>query len=130
MKIWLLVVVAAALLVGCDDGTQSFDGAQAVVDAMAEEDIACEGLETTTEFSSEAEYESLVTERGLCAVDGEPVVITMFANAEDRDDWVAVGRLLSSVAIGPNWVVSSRSEETIEEVASALDAARPTDDQT
>ncbi len=129
MKIWLLTVVAALLLVGCDDGTQSFAGAQAVVDEMAEEDIACQGLETTTEFS-EAEYESLVTERGLCAVDGEPVVITMFANAEDRDDWVAVGRLLGSVAIGPNWVVSSRSEETIQQIATALDASRPADDQT
>lgn len=129
MKIWLLGVVAAVLLVGCDDRTESFEGAQGVVDAMAEKDIACEGLETTTEFSR-AEYESLVTERGLCAVDGEPVVITMFANVEDRDDWVAVGRLLGSVAIGPNWVVSSRSEETIKQVAAALDATRPTDDQT
>lgn len=128
MKIWLLAVVAAVLLVGCDDGTESFEGAQAVVDAMAEEDIACEGLETTTEFS-QAEYESLVTERGLCAVDGEPVVITMFANAEDRDDWVAVGRLLGSVAIGPNWVVSSRSDEVVDAVAKALGATRPSEEE-
>ncbi len=126
MKIWLLAVCAPVMLFACDGGTDRFEDSQAVVAAMAEEGIECEGLETTTEFS-EAEHESLVAERGLCAVDGEPVVITMFANAEDRDDWVAVGRLLGSVAIGPNWVVSSRSEPTTAEIANALDATRPTD---
>ncbi len=123
MKIWL-ALIAALFLVGCDGGTEPFPDARAVVDAMTQEGIPCQGLATTTEFS-QAEYESLVTERGLCSVDGEPVVITMFANAEDRDDWVAVGRLLGSVAIGPNWVVSSRSEETVDQVAEALDATRP-----
>ncbi|MDP9066892.1 MAG: hypothetical protein M3N53_00910 [Actinomycetota bacterium] len=128
MKMLASLCCAVLLLAGCDSDAATYDDAAAVVDAMAEAEIVCEGLETTTEFS-DAEHESLVTERGLCTVDGEPLVITMFANAEDRDDWVAVGRLLGSVAIGPNWVASSRSEETIARIAEALDATRPAQDE-
>ncbi len=116
--------------VACDSASETYPSADAVAAAMQDEDINCEGLETTTEFSdATAEHESLVKERGVCTVDGETTVITLFENAEDRDDWVAVGRLLGSVAIGPNWVVSSRSEQVVDEIAQALDASRPEEEE-
>lgn len=121
----MLLVAAALVMTGCDAETPSYERAEEVATAMSEADIECQGLETTTEISTtNAEHESLVKERGLCEVDGEAVVITMFANAEDREDWVAVGGLLGSVAVGPNWVVSSRSEPVVAEIAEALDASR------
>ena len=90
---------------------------------MEDEGIECEDLETTDEFGNEED--SLVTERGLCRVDGSTVVISMFENSEDRDDWVAVGKLFGEVAVGENWVVSSESDDVIEDVVDSMGATIP-----
>ena len=122
-----MFAVCALLIFGaCEGGPETFDNAQAVADAMEDEGIECEDLETTSEFSNEED--SLVTERGLCRVDGSPVVISMFENSDDRDDWVAVGRLFGEVAVGENWVVSAESEDVISDVVDSLDATIPQED--
>jgi hypothetical protein len=122
MKIWI-VIVCFGLFVACDASPESYEDAQAVADAMEDEGIECEDLETTTEFSNEEV--SLVSERGLCRVDGEAVVISMFENAAAKNDWVAVGKLFGEVAVGDNWVVSTESDEVIQEVVDSLGATIP-----
>lgn len=126
MKRLLLGLCLVLLLGACDSDPESFDDAQAVVDAMEDEGIECEDLETTAEFSNEED--SLVTERGLCRVESETVVISMFESPEDRDDWVAVGRLFGEVAVGENWAVSAESDEVIQEVVDSMDATIPEED--
>jgi len=123
MRMWVLGFCLVLTLGACDSGPETFDNAQAVADAMEDEGIECEDLETTTEFSSEED--SLVTERGLCRVDDSTVVISMFESAEDRDDWVAVGKLFGGVAVGANWVVSAESEDVIQDVVDSLDGTIP-----
>jgi hypothetical protein len=123
MKIWVLGLCVMLTLGACDSGPESFEDAQAVADAMEDEGIECEDLETTTEFSND--QDSLVTERGLCQVDGSPVVISMFENAAARNDWVAVGKLFDEVAVGENWVVSADSEDVVQDVRDSLNATTP-----
>jgi hypothetical protein len=123
MKIWTLGLCALLTLAACQGSPESFEDARAVAAAMEDEGIECEDLETTTEFSNEED--SLVTERGLCQVDGSPVVISMFENAAARNDWVAVGKLFGEVAVGDNWVVSAESQDVIQDVADSLDATIP-----
>lgn len=126
MKTWALGLCIVVIFGACQGGPESYGDAQAVADAMEDEGIECEDLETTTEFSKEEE--SLVSERGLCQVDGETVVISMFENTEKRDDWVAVGKLFGEVAVGENWAVSAESGDVIEEVVDSLDATVPQED--
>lgn len=126
MKTWALGLSVVLIFGACQGGPESFENAQAVAHAMEDEGIECEGLETTTEFSGEED--SLVTERGLCRVDGSPVVISMFETTEDREDWVAVGKFFGEVAVGDNWVVSAESEDVIEDVVDSLDATIPQED--
>lgn len=126
MKIWALGLSMVLLFGACQSEPESFEDAQAIAEAMEDEGIECEGLETTTEFSDEGD--SLVTERGLCRVDDSTVIISMFANSDDRDDWVAVGKLFGEVAVGENWVVSAESEDVIEDVVDSLDATIPQED--
>ncbi len=123
MKIAICLVALAVASAGCTDDPESYEDVEAVVEAMEDEGIECEDLETTTEFGTEAD--SLVTERGLCLVGDNRVVISMFENAADRDDWVAVGKSFGTVAVGPNWVVGSDSQEVVEEIADELDATIP-----
>lgn len=123
MKIALSLVALLVAFGACSDEPESYEDVEAVVEAMEEEGIECEDLETTTEFGPEAD--SLVAERGFCVVDDDRVVVSMFENAADRDDWVAVGKLLGEVAVGENWVVGSDSQELTEEIASELDATIP-----
>ena len=123
MKTWALALCLMLVSAACEGGPESFENASAVVDEMEDEGIECEDLETTTEFSNEED--SLVTERGVCRVDGSPVVISMFENTEDRDDWVAVGKLFEGVAVGDNWAVSAESKDLIEDVVDSLDATVP-----
>ncbi len=125
MKIAVLVTAVIALLGACDASAESYEDVEAVVEAMEDEGIECEDLQTTTEFGNESD--SLVTERGLCMVDDERVVVSMFENAADRDDWVAVGKLFGEVAVGENWVVGSDSPEVVERIANELDATIPTE---
>lgn len=126
MKTWILGMCLVLLLGGCQGGPERYDDAQAVAEAMEDEGIECEDLETTTEFSNEED--SLVSERGLCQVDGTTVVISMFESSEDREDWVAVGKLFGEVAVGENWAVSAESEDVIEDVVDSLDATIPEND--
>jgi hypothetical protein len=124
MKKIVVVLCVCLVLVACDGGgADDFENAQAVADAMEDEGIKCEDLETTTEFANEED--SLVEERGLCRVNGNTVVISMFENSEKRDDWVAVGKLFGQVAVGENWVVSAESEDVIEDVVDSLGATIP-----
>jgi hypothetical protein len=132
------VLVLGALLVvfaGCTQEAASYEGAQEVTSAMQEEGVACDDLvvtdgtpEATTEETSRVD--SLLIERGVCTVGDEPVVISMFVNEEDRDNWVAVGQLLGPVAVGKNWVVSSDSEDLVGRVAEALNATVPAGEAT
>lgn len=126
MKTWVLAASLVLILGGCQGSAENYADAQAVADAMEDEGIECEDLETTTDFSNEED--SLVTERGLCRVDGSTVVISMFENSDDRDDWVAVGKLFGEVAVGGNWVVSAESEDVIEDIVDELDATIPQED--
>lgn len=127
MKIALGLIVLALVFGACSDDAESYDDVEAVVEAMEDEGIECENLETTTEFGSEAD--SLVTERGLCLVGDERVVISMFDDAADRDDWVAVGKSFGTIAVGPNWVAGSDSQEIVEEIATELEATIPTENE-
>ena len=126
MKTWVLGLSLLLIFGACQGGPENFENAQAVADAMEDEGIECEGLETTTEFSDNED--SLVTERGLCRVDDSTVIISMFENSADRDDWVAVGKLFDEVAVGDNWAVSAESEDVIEDVVDSLDATIPQED--
>ena len=127
MKMICVVLCLGLTLSACDGGgAEEFENAQAVADAMEDEGIECEDLETTTEFANEED--SLVKERGACRVDGSTVVISMFEDSEKRDDWVAVGKLFGQVAVGENWVVSTESEDLIDDVVESLDATIPEKD--
>lgn len=123
MKIALCLIAVVVALGGCDGDPDSYEDVEAVVEAMEDEGIECDDLETTTEFGTEAD--SLVTERGVCVVGEDRVVISMFETAADRDDWVAVGKLFGRVAVGENWVVGSDSQEVVDEIADELDATVP-----
>ncbi len=123
MKNLVLGLCLLLSLGACQSGSEDYADAQAVADAMEDAGIQCENLETTTEFSNEED--SLVTERGLCQVDGSTVVISLFENSEDRDNWVAVGKLFDDVAVGENWAVSAESEDVIEDIVDELDATIP-----
>ena len=57
-----------ALLAGCDGGDRGpFENAEAVIEAMKENGIECEDIETTSEFGSESD--AIVSERAFCFVD-------------------------------------------------------------
>jgi hypothetical protein len=132
------VLVLGALLVafaGCTQEAASYEGAQEVASAMQAEGLLCEELvvtdgtvEATTEETSQVD--SLLIERGVCTVRDEPVVISMFATEEDRDNWVAVGQLFGPVAVGKNWVVSSDSADLVGRVAETLNATVPAGEAT
>ena len=126
-KTWALALCAVLVFAACESGPESYEDAQAVADAMEDEGIECENLETTTEFSDREK--SLVSERGLCQVDGDAVIISMFENREKRDDWVAVGQLFGQVAVGENWVISAESDEVIEDVVDSLGATIPQEEK-
>lgn len=117
MRILLALAVAALALAACDGGGSPED-VQGVVDALEEEGIACEDLETTSEFGSESDAE--VKERGLCAVDGESVAVSIFDDAGARRRWVEAAAEFSPVASSGKWAVSSDSPDLLEEIADAL----------
>ena len=123
MRIWILALALLLISSACQAGPESFPSAAAVANAMEDEGIECRNLKTTTEVADKKD--SLVAERGDCLVDDSAVVISMFETTEDRDDWIAVGKLLSKVAVGENWVVRAESEDVVEDVADSLNATIP-----
>ena len=118
MRLFVAVLAASLALGACDDGGGSFEDVQGVVDAMEDEGIECEDLDTTDEFGSESD--ALVKERGLCIVEGEPVAVSLFEDAGDRKDWVAVADAFSDVAASENWAVSTDARDLLEEIGAAL----------
>ena len=125
MKGSLLAVALTIALVSCQSQGQSYDDPRQVVAAMADANVDCEELVRATPSSLPGDrYDALVEERGSCRVGAHRVVITTFENAEDRGDWVAVGKLLGPLVAGPNWAVTSRSEAIVNDIAEALDAAQ------
>ena len=124
MKIVVASFLLVALLTGCEGGDQGpMEDAEAVVDAMEENGIECEDVETTTEFGPESDAD--VSERAFCLVGEDTVVVSMFENAEERDSWVEAGELSGKVAVGDYWVAGSDSQELVEEIADELDATIP-----
>ena len=123
MKIMLALLAVTVLASGCDGGDGTYEDAEAVVEAMEDAGIECEDLETTTEFGPESDAD--VVERGFCVVGSDRVVISMFDDAAERDEWVVDGELEGKVAVGDHWVVGSDSQELVEEIASELDATIP-----
>lgn len=119
------LIVLVMVFGACSSSAETYEDVEAVVEAMEDEGIQCDDLETTDEFGNESD--ALVTERGICLVGKDRVVVSMFENDEDREDWVAVGKLLGKVAVGENWVVGSDSQEIVEEVADKLGATLPAD---
>ena len=117
MRILLALVVAAFALAACDGGGSPED-VRGVVDALEEAGIACSDLETTSEFGSESDAE--VKERGLCAVEGERVAVSVFDDAAARRRWVDAAAEFSPVASAGKWAVSSDSPDLLEEIAAAL----------
>ncbi|HJR45359.1 MAG TPA: hypothetical protein VJ927_07115 [Actinomycetota bacterium] len=115
------VVALLLVLAACNGDDGSFGDVEGVVDALADEGVECENLDTTDEFASETDAD--VSERGLCVVDGKPVVISLFDDAAARREWVdAAGGLGSGpVAAGENWVISADSPDLIQRAAAALD---------
>ena len=128
MKSWFYALSLAVVLASCGAEARPYGSPRQIVTAMANAGLDCEGLESAP-FSSMSDdsYRSLVAERGVCRVGGRLVVITTFASAQDREDWVAVGGLLGPLAVGPNWAVSSRSGGIVTDIAEALDAPAPDD---
>ena len=118
MRILLALVAAAFALAACDGGGSPED-VQGVVDALEEEGIACEDLETTSEFGSEGDAE--VKERGLCAVEGESVVVSIFDDPGARRRWVAAAAEFSPVVSADKWAIGSDSPDLLSEIADALD---------
>lgn len=127
------ILLACFLLVfgvACSEDAASYESASALVAALEEEDIRCENLEIDDEVSGDAPPEagnidSLLAERGVCEVDGDALVVSMFDNASDKDNWVAVGQLVGPVAVGENWAVSSDAAALVARVADALGAEVP-----
>jgi hypothetical protein len=117
------VVLVALVVTACESGPESYASARQVVRAMADADVQCASFESGNGIPAPVGgRRSLVEGRGVCSIDGQPVVIATFDNAEDRADWVAVGKLLGPVAVGPNWVATSRSGKVVAEIAEALEA--------
>jgi hypothetical protein len=119
-----VALLAALTFAACDTEPESYASAKQVVGAMADAGLACTDFKAGGSAPT-AEAESLTEESGTCSIEGEDVVVATFGSPADRDDWVAVGRLLGPVAMGPNWIATSRSKETVTEIVDALDAARP-----
>lgn len=124
----LMVAVVVSVLVSfsaCAREAEPYENPQEVVRALADSDIACEGAEVLEGSSlGETGHEPLVERRGTCSVSGTDVTINTFGGPEDRDDWLAVGDLLGPTTYGPNWVVTSRSEAVVEDIARALNGSR------
>jgi hypothetical protein len=124
---------AAAILLlfvlgACSQEAETYASPTEVVAALQEADLECSDLEmadpsTDTEPVDGAERESLIAEQGVCSMAGEPVTVMTFDNEGDREDWAAVGAQLAPVAEGPNWAVTSDSEEVVKRIASALNAS-------
>jgi hypothetical protein len=127
IKNWTVILSVAGVLGACGSTPEPYATADAVAAGMNDAGVDCEGF-ATTEAPQEVprEHESLVEEQGVCAVGGETITIRTFEDEEARDDWVAVGgKVVGSLAVGPNWVVAGRSEALIEDIAEALDAVPP-----
>lgn len=118
------LIVAVALLLSfsaCAREAESYEDPQGIVRALADSDIACEGARVVEGSSlGEAGHDPLVERQATCSISDVDVTINTFDDVEDRDEWAAVGDLVGPTAYGPNWVVTSRSEAVIEDVAGAL----------
>lgn len=119
-----VLALVATMGVACQDEGPP-DEVEAVVAAMEDEGIECTDLETTTEFGPESDAD--VVERGFCVVGSDRVVISIFDDETERDEWVGQGDLAGKVAVGPTWVVGSDSQSLVEDVAGALDGTIPSD---
>lgn len=124
LKLLVGMLGLAMLLAACDSGPQSYDGPEQVVSALSEEGITCDDLDVRSGSElTQDERPSLVKERGSCSVGSEQVTIVTFADEGDRDDWIAVGQLLGPVAVGPDWVVTSRSSDLVRDIADRTGAS-------
>ena len=121
MRILVAAVVAVALLGACDPGDGSFEDVESVVDALADEGIRCDDLETTDQFGSESD--AGVIERGYCSVGGEQVAISMFEDANGRREWVGSATITDAMVVADNWVVNSGSSDVLDQIADALDGS-------
>jgi hypothetical protein len=130
MRVLSILLLVCALLVACESegapGEDDTSGPEAVVAAMSEEGIECEGLSTTDRFANAED--ATVIERGLCRVDDATVVISTFEDAARRDEWVRLNDLAGKVAVAENWVVGSDSQNMVQDIATALDASVPSAD--
>jgi hypothetical protein len=92
---------------------------------MPDAGIDCVGFEAGGDATPRvADAKALVEGRGTCSIEGERVLVATFENSADRADGVAVGGLLGPVAVGPNWVATSRSEKVVAHIVEALDATQ------
>ena len=124
MKRLIALVLVAFASGGCASEPESFATVRQVVTAMRDAGIDCAGLNTVAEpRTRSAGRRSLLKQRGVCSVDGESVVIGTFEDSDRRADWLAVGGRLGPVAVGPNWVATSRSGKVVAQVVDALDAS-------
>lgn len=124
MKKLLLMIAIATSLGACGQDPVAYDGVGELAEALAASGHSCDEFEVEEAAAPEATgHESLLDERGTCSIDGESITLLTFDKTEHRDDWLAVGRQLGPVAVGPNWVVTAGSQETIAEVAEALNAS-------
>ena len=122
-RTWIALALLASLA-ACGQEARAYDGPQDVVDALADSEIVCEGLEVEKGTAiGETGHDPLIEQRGVCAVDDAEVTISTFANEGDREDWLAVGRLLGPTAYGPNWAISGASDEVVDEIAEVLNAS-------
>ena len=119
-----VALLAALTFAACDTEPESYASAKQVVGAMADAGLACTGFDAGGGAPT-AEAKSLTEERGTCSLEGEDVFVATFGSSADRDDWIAVGRLLGPVAAGPNWIATSHSKETVTDIVDALDATQP-----
>lgn len=121
--LWISIVLLLALT-ACAQEAKSYAGPQEIVRALEDAGISCTALKVADGTTlGDTEHASLVAQRGVCVVENEEVTITTFRSEQDRDDWLAVGRLLHRTAYGPDWAVTGASDEVVDDIAEALGAS-------
>jgi hypothetical protein len=96
----------------CAQGPQNHDTLATLSEAVSGAGVSCEKIEPGPEAK-------LVKDSGSCV--GSEIVLYVFENQQDLEDWSKVAAQLAPTAAGPSWAVTGELHK-IETVADELDA--------
>lgn len=122
-------VVSLMLLCACSGKTAaSYSGTSALAHALNSNGVACTGMEATSgapategaAASMKDRVKPLVDAAATCSHGKTRLLLFTFKNRDLRDRWLTLGKLYGSVVVGPNWTVSTHSDQLAKQIGSAI----------